>query len=222
MRTKLRIKNDTAWRTKDLRPFLLRILKSEFDGSTVNRRPRWDYLFHIVYNRGGKDFSYCSGRAAIHGRWARIRVPNPVHENHAHAFPVLDFCYVVGHEVGHSIGLRHSQMGLHYRRGAYSDQHYAWALELPVPQPKAPPKRPTIDARRAARLKTAQEAVTRWERKAKLAATKLKIWRRKVRRLELVQVAAARPEKIAGPPSQTACHGAASDVSSPADGHDAD
>ena len=198
---KITIANKTAWQTKMLRPFIVRIANEEFDGSTP-ARTRTRLTVRIVYHRGGADQragDYCSGYAYYNSSLSTVRVPNPAH---GHTFPVADFCHVVGHEFGHNRGLRHSQMGWHHgnscRRGSYTTTHYAWSAALPVPVPVVAKPRATTDEKRAKRLQAAQSAVLRWTKKQKLATTKLKLWQRKVKTLERTLAAAACAAPAAG------------------------
>jgi len=179
---KVRIENNTAWPTSMLRPFVVRIAREEFSGTKPSNTRRAVTLC-IGYNRG-KGSGYCSGYASYNSSYATVNVPHP---KHGEPFPVLDFCHVVGHEFGHCKGLKHANMGLHYgnscRRGDYTNDHYDWAKALLVPVLKVKAK-PTTDEKRTKALAAAVAAVARWTRKRKLADTKLKVWARKVRRLE--------------------------------------
>ncbi len=180
MSIKIRIKNETLWPTKMLRPFIARIAREEFPGTKPsNTRSR--VTVEITYNRAGKyGGSYCTGYAYYDSSYARVRVPFPHPGN---TFPVLDFCTVVGHEFGHCKGIKHADMGLHYDTySRYAREHYAWAKALPVPVIIKKPK-PTTADKRAARLKAAEAAVVRWTRKRKLSETKLKYWVRRVKAL---------------------------------------
>lgn len=192
MPIKLTIKNHTAWQTKMLRPFLARVAKEEFPGTKPGNTRR-SLTVEIVYTRGGG--RGCSGYAYYNSSWSKIRVPAPWHG----PFPVLDFCHVAGHEFGHNKGLKHADMGLHYgnscQRGAYTDDHYAWARDLPRPLPVAKPKAPTTDEKRAKVLLAAHRAMKRWQTKQKLAATKVKYWTRRVWVLEK-RVATVQPPVV--------------------------
>ena len=177
MPIKIRIQNDTVWQTKTLRPFIARIAREEFPGTKLtNTRRR--VTVRISYTRGGGGYS--SGCAYYHSEEATVSVPHPKHG----PFPLIDFCVTVAHEFAHCRGVRHQQMGLHYRRGEYANQHFAWALQLPEPKPKEKPKARTTNEKRAAALQAAHRAVKRWTSKAKLADTKLRYWRRRVKVLE--------------------------------------
>ena len=207
---KITVKNKTVWQTKMLLPFIRRIAREEFPGTTP-KNTRRRLTVHIVYNRGGKYYSYASGCAYLDSSWSQIQVPFP---HPGRTFPVLDFCHVLGHEFAHNRGVKHADMGLHYVHGKYSNEHYKWASALPVPQVKAKPRAPSTAERRAKELKTAQVAVLTWQRKAKLAATKVKLWTRRVKTLEkrialdrsaTAAVSSASPGTFdAAPPSQFA------------------
>lgn len=182
---KIVVRNSTVWQTRMLLPFIRRIAREEFDGSTP-KRTRSRLTVEIVYNRSGKyGGGYCTGYGFYNSSLSRVRVPFP---HKGVAFPVLDFCHVLGHEFAHNRGLKHEEMGWHYgnscRRGSYTNPHYGWAKALPVPLVKAKPRRPSLDEKRAKELTAAKAAVERWERKLALSKTKLKLWTRRVRVLE--------------------------------------
>jgi hypothetical protein len=199
---KVMLANETLWSTAMLRPFVRRIAREEFPGTTLGNT-RGTVLVRIIYNRAGPDRNYCTGHAQFHSRSCTVRVPYP---HPGKVFPVLEFCNVVGHEFGHCKGLTHQAMGLHYgnslRRGAYSDEHYAWAKALPVPV--VPVKRkPTTAEKRLAKLRTAEAAVLVWTRKHKLATTKLKLWTKKAR--VLAKLVAESSESKPSPLAEAAC-----------------
>lgn len=194
---KIVIKNSTLWPTSALRRFVVRIANEEFPGTKPSNTRRVVTVY-IGYNRSGKKSNSCSGHAPLNSSYATVNVPFP---HKGKTFPVLDFCHVVGHEFGHCRGLSHADMGWHYggscKRGSYTNPHYEWAKALPVPEVRVKAK-PTTDEKRTKALDAARAAVDRWTRKRKLADTKLKIWSRKVRRLErLLSADTAHEEPIA-------------------------
>jgi hypothetical protein len=189
---KITIRNHTAWQTKMLRPFIARIAREEFPGTKPsNTRTRLTVV--VKYHRGGDmGTTYCSGHAYYNSSSSQINVPHP---KHGGAFPVKDFCHVVGHEFGHCRGLKHSEMGWQHgnscNRGGYSWPHYeGWASKLPLPLPVM---KKTVDHadRRAAKLQRAYAALETWQRKHKLATTKLQTWKRRIAALERAQAKAA-------------------------------
>jgi hypothetical protein len=182
MTPKIVLRNKTVWPSRMLLPFIRRIAREEFPGTTLaNTRAKLHVT--IGYNRGGKYYSYCSGHAYLNSSTCTINVPFP---HPGRVFPVTDFCHVVGHEFGHCRGLKHKEMGWQHggscRRGTYSGDHYAWAKALPVPV-VVKKATPTTAEKRVARLKAAEAAVVRWTRKRKLAETALKKWTKKARAL---------------------------------------
>lgn len=179
----MKIRNETLWRTADLKRIVDRIAKEEFPDERVRARLR----MRIVYCRAPY---YCSGHASYTNFTSTIRVPHPRSKSRHNVkpgapvqFPNLDFAHVVGHELAHNRGVRHQQMGMQYKRGDYSDRYYWWAKEIPV-RVQGGQRKLGTDQKRAARLKTAQAAVVRYQRRLKLDQTLLKKWQRKVRALE--------------------------------------
>lgn len=208
MKMKITIKNSTAWPSAQLMPFIRRIAREEFPG-TKPSNTRSALTVRIVYTRAGKQRrgDSCSGYAYFNSSWCKVRVPYP---HPGRVFPVIDFCHVVGHEFAHCRGIKHAEMGWQHgdscNRGSYSAEHYAWARELRVPTIPAKKPKPSTDDKRALRLKRAEAAVVTWTRKQKLAATKLKLWQRKVRALrKLTGVVADEQQQLAA----AACEGGA-------------
>lgn len=201
-----------------LRPFIVRAARDEFDGSTPNRRPR-PLTVEIGYAEG---HGGCSGEAYRRSGWSRVRVPNPttirdmsegwgrLRQRRATdppaTFPVHDFVHVLAHEFAHNVGLKHEQMDIRYRNRSKEvvEQQFPWVTSLPVPVLPAKKVVP-LDVKRAQKVATIAAAVARWERKSKLAATKLKYWRRRLRayeRLVATQPVAAQTKGVEAMPGQ--------------------
>lgn len=202
MTPKVTIENETRWPTRMLLPFVRRIAREEFPGTTVANTRR-GVVVRVVYNRAGKTFNYCTGYAHYNSSRCLVRVPFP---HPGKVFPVIDFCHVVGHEFGHCRGLKHKDMGWQHggscRRGTYSGEHYAWAKALPVPVLLVKAK-PTLAEKRLAKLKTAEAAVLTWTRKHKLAVTKLRLWTKKAR--ALAKLVSETPAESAETLAEAAC-----------------
>jgi hypothetical protein len=95
------------------------------------------------------------------------------------------YAHVVLHEIGHCRGLKHGEM----HRSAFHAYSYdvAWAAGIAI-RAKPVAARATPDDRRSERIASAEKIasakVAQWTTKAKLAATKLRVWRRKLRAAE--------------------------------------
>lgn len=171
-RWKVKIKNTTHWRTRDLRRIATRVVREELPRERFNDRAR-GYTVYVGYNRGGpRSDGSCSGNAPYHGNWCTVNVPSG-------CVDPVDFAHVLGHELGHSKGLHHGHMPPHQgRRGDYSEAHYAWAKALVIAkQPVKKRMRPSVDNKLAHAERMVKLATTR----AKRAATLLKRWQQKVR-----------------------------------------
>ncbi len=121
----------------------------------------------------------------------------PVH------FDVGLFVWLVRHEVGHWRGLRHEQMapGMRYRKLWLDSGRFLpdWAAEVSVGLEDAPPARrrknpPEPGAEREKRTSHARKMLARAERRARLAETIAKKWRRRLASAERsILKAASRP-----------------------------
>lgn len=178
---RVRLVNYTAWRAGDLMKIVRRVVQVEEVKSGI-------VAVDVVYGRG--THRWCSGCAG-YGSWrVLVRVPHPARLLVAPVFPSEDFAHVVAHEIGHAVfKLHHREMGGHYRRGARSHEVFGWAAAIPV-RPSAVPRTKTTDEKRAAKIVSAQKAVTKYQRRLKLDTTLLKKWERKVRELERRAMAA--------------------------------
>lgn len=197
---KLILDNQTEWQTRMLRPWVLRVARAEFDGTTPSRKDPGVLHVRIVYGRGRS--SSCSGLAWRGTKSSRIRVPHP---KHGVPFPVLDFCHVLAHEFAHNRGFSHE----HTRKQGYGGStgkrtewmHKQWGhIALPVPLPKVAktvPHAERVVARRTAKIAEAEQKVAEWGRKVKLAQTKVRVWKRKLaqrqKRLDAPVVAVVKP-----------------------------
>jgi hypothetical protein len=195
----MKIVNKTHWRTLDLARIMRRAAAEEFDdvGAVLKRA-----CIVIAYNRGGTRYRESSGYARMPGdmerrtkEWRpRVRLMVPSGE-----VDPVDFAHTAAHEFAHTRGIDHDTMRGHprYRRVGNWRTIYGWAEAMPItrkPEPKARPslRRSPLDAK----IAHARAALSTWERKQKLATTKVKHYRRRLARLErtaLGRMAASTP-----------------------------
>jgi hypothetical protein len=174
MRRRISIKNETTWRTRDLRRFIVRVVSREFD-----RGEKPFFTVRVGYNRQ-KDRGSVSGSAVIGGSSIRILLPSLVVDR-------VDLAGVIAHECAHARGLNHKQMrgAARWRRVGNWRELYAWADSLPLE--KAAPKvkvRPTGAALASAKIMAITERLKKWAAKKKRAETALKSLKAKLRYYE--------------------------------------
>ena len=177
----MKLINKTHWRSDHIMAFVKRVAEAELDPPQ-----RKGYVVEVGYTR--RRGVLCTGYAYYHSKkiWVNVPSDNILRDDLAH---------VIAHEMAHTRGMRHRAMrgSARYQRVPGYAQYYAWANELPLEQVQIErvPRAVRTAAKRDKKLEQAQAALARWERRAKLAATKLKVWRRKVRRLEATIAQAA-------------------------------
>jgi hypothetical protein len=203
----VRIENRTPYLTRDLTALVTRCAPLVFDKEAWRRARRGLVVrFEIARTRHG----YCTGRAFVGGKWmvvriavGRRRLAFAKYERDYSAVDRGDLAFVVTHELGHIRGLRHAKMrGNLYdrRRLPQNEKHFAFAerlhLRLAPPEPKVP-RAVQAAQRRAEKVARARGHVAAWERRRKLATTKLGVWRRRLRDLErrAARAAAAAPHQ---------------------------
>lgn len=196
--------NRTRYRSADLTMIILGALAEA--GIEHHGRDR----VVVVYG-SGVNFSGSAYLGKIR-RWngcarMRLRLPRP-----DVAFDFPQFVWLVRHEVGHWRGLNHSQMAdslLHWKRGLRKRLGPVgselplpfWAADLSVAVEDVEPEpnrkaRPTADVVREAKLEHARAMLAKAERKAKIAATLEKRWRRRLLAAErAIRTAAARGDR---------------------------
>lgn len=160
----MKLFNETHWQTKQLRAIIARVAETEL---TPEQRKR--LKVRIVYARR---HGWSTGCAAYGGSWIRVRVQfDSVNKS--------DFAMVCAHEMAHTRGMTHRQMGSQpaYLRMPRTAELYAWACDMPVERRLAV-KRST-DEQRNDRHSHVIRMVAKWARKAKTAKTMLKKWERK-------------------------------------------
>lgn len=202
------LENHTRYRTADLE----RVILGALNAAGIERHGRDRVV--VTYTRGG-GFTGEAWKGKV-TRWnghprMRLRLPE-VGEFETVDFPQL--VWLVRHEVAHWQGLDHSQMApsllywyRHERRRISSTTPVGselplpdWAagleVELEDEEPVHPTKpRPVADDRREQKLAHARAMLARAERKAKLAATIEKRWRRRLQAAERAVAVAAKKKE---------------------------
>lgn len=159
----MRVINKTGWRTSDLK----RILTECAIREELSPDLRKELVVHIVHARSRP----YRGRASIGGSWSRLWVPSVK----LGRFDSVSFAHIARHEFAHNRGYREERAMRATKEYGWVDgwrEVDAWVSSYPVRQ-KDPPKswsRPG-DSEKLVRL---FEQQTTWQRKAKLAATKLR------------------------------------------------
>jgi hypothetical protein len=176
----MKIQNRTHWRSDQLLAIARKVAEVELD-------PEKRRGFTIVVGYGLRDS--ISGRAPYYGRRLRVRVSS------LHVDPA-ELAFVFAHEMAHTRGMTHKQM-----RGSprycwidgWRDV-YAWASSYPVER-ATPPAKPSLDAKRLARLAKCQKMLTQWERRQRAATKKVQAWKRRLKTTEkLISEAATHKE----------------------------
>lgn len=213
---KLRLVNETDWYTPDVRRLVRAALASM--GISEARTVR------VVHAR---QTSWSTGHARINSRDMTVRVHSPaivVDGRHARdpmlplgRAQVLDLCGCILHEAEHNLGLRHEDMIDGFGGRKHGDRRASflpWAEDLVVRSKVAvdaaraasrppPPPPPTLEERaekrRAAREAKQAKLLAQWERRLRLAQTKVRKYRRSVRAYE--RAAAMKAKRQGGQPS---------------------
>lgn len=193
---KLHLKNETDWNTADLKRFVRAALR--YLGVSEDRNVR-------ITNRRSLDAIGASGCAYLNSRSMTVRLPRPIYRativgddgareewrrrEVMHEVDLRDFAYVFLHELEHNLGLEHRQM----RRSRKVFTPWLAGLVVRAKAEKAKPAPLPAGERRAltreAREAKARQRLALWERKMRLAKTKVAAWRRKVARYDRIQAA---------------------------------
>lgn len=163
---KIRITNNTHWQTKHLRAIAARAL-----AMVLEPEQGLHVSIEFRYTRG---LAYSSGCAHLNSNHMTVRLSK--HERNR-----KDLAMVVAHEAAHAVlGWHHDVMrgNSYFHRVGLYDELYAWADTMPL-EVVAPKKKVRKTA--GDKLAKCEAALARWERKRKLAETKIKIWKRKAK-----------------------------------------
>jgi len=165
-RLSIQLKNDSVFTDASLRAMLAACFGSLGLGGKRQ--------LHI---KAGRRNGRVSGRATVRGRWMMLCIP-PIHDP-------LTVARVLHHEALHNLGAQHEDMTKEQRYCQASWKPSWWREELVLV--RSTTKAPTDEAKRLAvqkKLKAAHEGLARANRRAKLAATWQKKWKRKLAGLE--------------------------------------
>lgn len=184
----MRIRNATHYQTRDIAAFVRRAAKDVFMPDEWKRKRKYMEV-RVVYARS-REVSGCA-------RLGGFRMTLRLHKTHVDR---VSFAHLCVHELGHSLGLTHAKMG-HGRSPRWSwvgnwRELSGWGDSLPLrtvaPAVKA---KPTTAQRREARLVSLHAKLDKWNRAAKLAATKVKKYKSAIRRTEsaIMKAATAAP-----------------------------
>jgi hypothetical protein len=212
----VKIVNSTHWRTDHLRAFISRLVKEE-----LCDRPQAQKILtvYVKYTRPGprraainpdeawangeywKHGGYSSGCATIGGFRMTIRLPKN------HIPDKIDFAAVLGHELAHVRGLRHRDMrgAARYNRIGNWREIYAWGNELPL-EIEPPKPKPNRASKAVEREKSARRSLEKWQRRLKLAKTKVRFYSTKVKYYDRKKTVIAFPIAAAEAPSGGEAH----------------
>lgn len=171
MTVKLTLNNKTAWTRRSLRKLVMAGLK-EYALET-------NYYRVDVVPAGQR--RTCSGYAYYNTGYVCVRIPHPrfVQGEDGLRYITDQFARVFEHEVMHNLGMSHPDMTKEGYRCRSGDAP-TWAAGILL-EPKKTKVKPTRQDRVNQREANAGAMVKRWERKLKLARTKLRYWQSKVR-----------------------------------------
>ena len=179
----LRLKNDTTFRTDDLK-LLVRY--------ALRERGVADRLYWVRVHWNRRRWTAIGGWGSYHVPHFRLTIPYWMRGRDLAPEEIELLCKVALHEIDHTLGLRHGEMICMWREMPVP----AWAAGLVVRLKVATEKKPKepLTVRRAEHV---AKMLERAERRLKIAQTVAKRWRVKQRYYE--RKAAAAPRLPSGP-----------------------
>jgi hypothetical protein len=198
-RLKITVRNQTAYRTDDLRRFFragLRAMHAREDKTievkyrTGNRHICWATMGHVVNTTVIDNEGVTTMRPfkTVEGRWIRMVIGQP-----GTVVDMARFARVFEHEVLHNRGVAHREMTPHQRDCDQSLPEWAEGLEIRLkPEPVKLSREDRAIHLRVQREMHAREMLKLYEKKAKRTATLLKKWKTKVRYYERLAAKAAK------------------------------
>lgn len=173
----MKLKNDTHWRSDQLRALIQCVALAEVDPAH-----RKALRVHVVYKRKGQRLC---GLATVGGRWVKLYIEREAPD-------LVQFAHACAHELAHNRGKRHRDMGTSPRYAWDTDgkwrELYGWAASMPL---ERTPERPKADGQltRYLSVLARQEG---WQTKLKRAQTALKKLTRQRRYYERALLAAGK------------------------------
>lgn len=180
----MKIINYTNWKTENIRIILRIVAAKELDPDQIKR------LQITLVNVNRRHNNWVGGYAWYHSNRMVLKLPKrgPIDP--------CELAKVAAHEMAHTHGMKHRDMkgSRRYTNTEGWRELYAWAAEYPIEQ-KPEPAKPTLADKRLKKLEAAQSALLRWQRKAKLANTKMKKYKLTIKRIEkaVASTAAEKP-----------------------------
>lgn len=164
MRHRLKLVNETHYRTRDLRSFFITGLNALAHGN-------WSYKYiEVVYGKRG-------------GVWGCAWLPTGLHPASSMRFAIPkdpeklslgSLARVLRHEFAHNLGLRHGEMDYDLKYCSGPDPEWIEGLQVRVKEKKARPKVDLVEKRHERVL----ELITKWQRRKKTVETRLRKLRR--------------------------------------------
>jgi hypothetical protein len=183
MARRIIIKNETNWSTRDLRRFVVQCASRHFD---KNQLP----VLRVTFRRGRHSGSQCTGNAYLGGTRINIFLSAKTHAGEVTDYrpDKSDLAFTLVHEMGHCLGLNHSDMRGSAKFSQYArgwEGYYSWAKELPLERITIKVK-PVLSLTDKAQKKLAhaQNMIKKWESKLKSAQTRIKTWSKKAKQYE--------------------------------------
>lgn len=171
----MKITNKTHYRTDDLRKLFVACVNHH--GGEIKRMS-----ITVLYGEFS-GFAYYP-RHELHGGTITVRLPSPKRAPEGLKMKWLtNVAQLFEHELMHCFGIRHGDMD----RDVYNCRQdvSAWLpADLPKIRAQSGPKVPTEEEKATAKEANARAKLAEWERKAKLAKTRLKKWKAEVRRYD--------------------------------------
>ncbi len=174
----MRIVNSTHWKTQDISRLIYRVAQDELDRGQLKRA-----RVKVKYVRVNGHLGWCTYGTSLRPQvWMTLAMPRPGKQ-----VDPVELAAVIGHELGHSKGLKHSDM----RNARYGwidgwRERYAYAAEFSIGEKPVVwlSYEEKLIQRRTQAVAKAQKMVRKWETAAKRADTMLRKWKARLKAAE--------------------------------------